>query len=32
LTEVDQWLSDKQNQGILVDIKLQCLLHEIKKE
>ena len=32
LKEVDQWLSDKQNQGILVDIKLQCLLHEIKKE
>ena len=32
LTEVDQWLGDKQSQGILVDIKLQCLLHEIKRE
>jgi len=32
LTEVEQWLSDKQSQGILVDIKLQCLLHEIRKK
>ena len=32
LTEVDQWLVDKQNQGMLVDIKLQCLLHQIKSE